>query len=66
MIEMTFFKFKENGKISIGNPIPIVDPNVAVELEQLCKTLGAKELNGDVFLEVLTRRRYNGILFYAA
>ena len=53
MIEMTFFKFRENNKSLSGESIiPIVDKIIAMELLELCKDEYAKELNGDIFLEV--------------
>ena len=53
MIEMTFFKFRENNKTLYGEPIkPIVDKVIANELLEFCRDESAKELNGDIFLEV--------------
>ena len=52
-IAMTFFKFRENGKTTRVVPVKgIDDEKIAEELRELCKDESAKELNGDIFLEV--------------
>ena len=53
MTETTFFKFSKNGKWLHGKPvIPIEDKKIVMELLKFCKNDSAKELNGDIFLEV--------------